>query len=149
MHGSGPMVVASSPMRRMRAHRLLRQFTKSACIETSRRYGSPDHHGLRAGRGLVLRLSYRAILRPPEALRCARVSVGSTGAETGRSGAVKLGNAASRISGCSLASDLGVTGAGGVRLARGRSPHVVFRRARGPIGDWSVSSPATKNNVGR
>jgi hypothetical protein len=53
------------------------------------------------------------------------------------------------ISGCSLASDLGVTGAGRVRLARGRSPHVVFRRARGPIGDWSVSSPATKNNVGR
>src|SRR5580704_2725466 len=108
MHGSGRMVVASSPIRRMRAHRLLRQFTKSACIETSRRYGSPDHHELRAGRALVLRLSYRAILRRPEALRSARASVGSTGAGTGRSGAVKLANAASRISGGSLASDLGV-----------------------------------------
>jgi hypothetical protein len=105
MHGSGRMVVASSPMRRMRAHRLLRQFTKSACIETSRRYGSPDHHELRAGRGLVLRLSYRAILRRPEALRSTRASLRSTGAGTGRSRAVKLANAASRISGGSLASE--------------------------------------------
>ena len=75
---------------------------ESACIETLRRYGSPDYHEFRAGRAVVLRLSYRAIPHRPEASRSSRASVGSTGARTGRSGAFKLANAASRIGGGSL-----------------------------------------------
>ena len=98
----GRMVVASAQMRRMRSHRLLRQFTKSACIETFRRYRSPGYHELRAGRAVVLRLSYGGILRRPETSRSSRASVGSTGARTGRTGAFKLANAASRIGGGSL-----------------------------------------------
>ena len=44
----------------------------------------------------------QAILRRPEACRSSLASVGSTGARTGRSGAFKLANAASRIGGGSL-----------------------------------------------
>ena len=99
--GSGRMVVASSPMRPMRSHRLLRYVTKSACIETQRRYGSSGHHELRAGRALVLRLSYERNLRRPEASRSSHASVGPAGTGTGRSGALKLANAASRIGCCS------------------------------------------------
>jgi hypothetical protein len=51
---------------------------------------------------VVLRLSYRRILRRPEASRSSLASVGSTRARTGRSGASKLANAASRIGGGSL-----------------------------------------------
>ena len=46
---------------------------------------------------MVLRLSYRRILRRAEASRSSLASVGSTGAGTDRSGAFKLANAASRI----------------------------------------------------
>ena len=48
---------------------------------------------------MVLRLSYWRVLRRPEASRPSLASVGSTGARTGRSGAFKLANAASRIGG--------------------------------------------------
>src|SRR6516164_1589028 len=58
---------------------------------------SPDNHELRAGRAMVLRLSYWRVLRRPEASRPSLASVGSTGARTGRSGAFKLANSASRI----------------------------------------------------
>jgi hypothetical protein len=51
---------------------------------------------------MVLRLSYWRVLRRPEASRPSLASVGSTGARTGRSGAFKLANAASRIAGGSL-----------------------------------------------
>jgi hypothetical protein len=54
----------------------------------------PDNHELRAGRAVVLRLSYRAILHRPEASRSSLASDGSTGARTGRSGTFKLANAA-------------------------------------------------------
>src|SRR5271169_2150466 len=67
--------------------------------EALHRYGSPDNHELRAGRAVVLRLSYRRILHRPEASRPSLASVGSTDARTGRSGAFKLANAASRIGG--------------------------------------------------
>src|SRR5580658_10660221 len=97
MLGCGRVVVAPSQMCRMRSHRLLRYFTKSACIETQRRYGSPDHHELRSGRAVVLRLSYRGILHRAESSRSSLPSVGSTGTGTGRSGAFKLASAASRI----------------------------------------------------
>ena len=63
---SGRMVVPSAPLRRMRAHRLLRQFAKSACDETQRRDRPPDHREFRAGRGLVLRLSHWRCLRRRE-----------------------------------------------------------------------------------
>ena len=99
MLGSGQMVVASSQMRRMRSHRLLRYFTKSACIETQRRYGSPGNRELRTGRAVVLRLSYAGIFHRPDASRSSLASVGSAGAGTGRSSAFKLANAASRIGG--------------------------------------------------
>ena len=46
---------------------------------------------------MVLRLSYWRVLRRPGASRPSLASVGSTGARTGRSGASKLANAASRI----------------------------------------------------
>jgi hypothetical protein len=97
MRGLGRMVVSSSPMRPMRPHRLLRQFTKSACVEALRRHGSSDHHELRAGRALVLRLSHRGILCRPKTSCACLPSGRSAGAGTGRSGAVKLANAASRI----------------------------------------------------
>jgi hypothetical protein len=97
MHGPGRMVVTSSQMCPMRSHRLLRQFAKSACIETLRRYGSSDNHELRAGRTLVLRLPHRRILRRPEASRSSLPSIGSTGTGTGRSGPFKLANAAQQI----------------------------------------------------
>jgi hypothetical protein len=71
------------------------------------RYGPPDK--LRAGRAVVLRLSYRGILRRPETSCFPLASVGSTCAGTGRSGALKLANAASRIGGGFFGSDLGVT----------------------------------------
>src|SRR5271169_1167761 len=77
--------------------------------EALHRYGSPDNHELRAGRAVVLRLSYRRILHRPEASRSSLASVGSTGARTGRSGAFKLANANSRIGGGFLVSHLGVT----------------------------------------
>ena len=75
---------------------------KSACIETQHRHGSPNNHEFRARRALVLRLSYRAIPRRAEASGTSLASVGSTSARTGRSGAFKLANAASRIGGGSL-----------------------------------------------
>ena len=59
--------------------------------------GHPTITSLRAGRAVVLRLSYRGILRRPEASRSLLASHGSSGAGTGRSGALKLANAASRI----------------------------------------------------
>src|SRR5580704_16899626 len=102
MLGRGRMVVSSAPMRAMRSHRLLRQLTKSACIETFRRYGSRDYHEFRAGRALVLRLSYGGILRRPKTSRSSLASVGSTGARASRTGACKLANAASRIGGGAL-----------------------------------------------
>ena len=49
------------------------------------------------------------ILHRPEASRSSLASVGSTGAGTGRSGAFKLANAASRIGDGFLVSDPGVT----------------------------------------
>ena len=97
MHSPRQMVVSSSQMRRMRSHRLLRQFTKSACIETLRRDGAPGNHELRAGRALVLRLPYRRILRRPKASGSTLASAGPTGTRTDRSGPLKLANAASRI----------------------------------------------------
>jgi len=97
MPGPGCMVVASSHVRRMRSHRLLRYLTKSACIEAQCRYGPPRHHELRAGRALVLRLSHRGSFRGPGASRLSLASIGSTGAGTSRSSALKLANAASRI----------------------------------------------------
>jgi hypothetical protein len=97
MLGPRRMVVSSAQMRRMRSHRLLRQFTRSACIETFRRHGSPDYHEFRAGRAVVLRLSYGENFRRPKTSRASRASVGSTGARTGRTGACKLANAAARI----------------------------------------------------
>jgi hypothetical protein len=57
----------------------------------------PDNYELRAGRAVVLRLSHRKIRHRPEASRSSLSSVGSTGARTVRSGALKLANAASRI----------------------------------------------------
>jgi hypothetical protein len=51
---------------------------------------------------MVLRLSYWRVLRRPEASRPSLASLGSTGAGTGRSGALKLANAASRIGNGSL-----------------------------------------------
>src|SRR6516225_7893678 len=63
------------------------------------RLGSPDNHELRARRAMVLRLSYWRVLRRPEASRPSLAPVRSTGARTGRSGAFKLANAASRIRG--------------------------------------------------
>jgi hypothetical protein len=60
-------------------------------------YGSPGNHELRAGRAVVLRLPYRRLFWRPEASRSSLASVGTTSARTGRSGAFKLANAASRI----------------------------------------------------
>ena len=97
MLGDGRVVAASSQMCRMRAHRLLRYFAKSACFETQHGDGSPDNHELRAGRAMVLRLSHWRILRRPEASCPSLASVGSTSARTGRSGTFKLASAASRI----------------------------------------------------
>jgi hypothetical protein len=97
MPGAGRMVVSSASMRAMRAHRLLRYVAQSACIEAQCRDRAPDHHEFRAGRAVVLRLSDRAILRRPEASGASRAPAGSTGARTGRGGAVKLANAAERI----------------------------------------------------
>src|SRR5262249_3053684 len=59
--------------------------------------GHPIITSFEPRRAVVLRLSYGAILRRPEASRSSLASVGSTGARTGRSGAFKLANAASRI----------------------------------------------------
>ena len=98
----GRMVVSSSPMRAMRPRRLLRQFTESACIEALRRYGSRGYLQFRAGRAVVLRLSYRGIFRRPKTCRASRASVGSTGARTDRTSACKLANAASPIGGGAL-----------------------------------------------
>jgi hypothetical protein len=97
MPGRGQMVVSSAPMRAMRAHRLLRQLTKPACVKALRRHGSSGHHELRAGRALVLRLSHRGILRRPKTSSAGLPSGRSAGAGTGRSGARKLASAASRV----------------------------------------------------
>jgi len=55
---------------------------------------------------MVLRLSYWRVLRRPGASRPSLASVGSTGARTGRSGASKLANAASRIRGRLFGADV-------------------------------------------
>jgi hypothetical protein len=52
---------------------------------------------------VVLRLSDAGILHRPNSSSASLASVGTTGAWTGRSGALKLANAASRIGGGSLA----------------------------------------------
>jgi len=64
--------------------------------------GHPIITSFEPGERWFLRLSYRGILRRPEASRSSLASVGSTGARTGRSGAFKLANAASRIGGSPL-----------------------------------------------
>ena len=51
---------------RVRSHRLLRQFTKSARFETFCRHRPPDYPEFRAGRGLVLRLSYGRFFAGPK-----------------------------------------------------------------------------------
>jgi len=97
MLGCGRVVVSPSQMCRMRSHRLLWCVTKSARNETQRGDRSPDHHELRAGRTMVLRLSHGRGFRRPEASRSSRASVGSAGARTGRRGASRLANAAAWV----------------------------------------------------
>ncbi len=70
--------------------------------------GHPIITSFEPGERVVLRLSYRAILRRPEASRSSLPSVGSAGTRAGRSGACRLENAGSRIGGSFLLSDLGV-----------------------------------------
>lgn len=81
---------------------------------------------------MVLRLSYRAILRRPGASCSSRASFGSTGARAGRSGAFKLANANSRIDRSFLVSDLGVT-----------RPRLRIR----PIRDGAVAASARRPAV--
>jgi hypothetical protein len=50
------LVVSSPSVRGVWAHRLLRQFSESACIEACGSDRASDHCQLRAGGGLVLRL---------------------------------------------------------------------------------------------
>jgi len=95
MPGLGRVVVASSQMRPMRPHWVLRQLAQSARFETQRRHGSSGNRELRARRRVVLRLSYSGILRRPETSRSSFPSAGSTGARTGWCSPLELANAAS------------------------------------------------------
>src|SRR5262245_36138693 len=60
VHGQRRMVVSPSPVRPVRAHRLLRQLALAARERPLRRDRAPDHSKLRAWRGLVLERRDRA-----------------------------------------------------------------------------------------